>query len=708
MALRFRPATDKDKFFMKNHRDSEKGSIEKEESVLKKLMNPAKVKKCSFFTKMQKYDNATGETLYRVQPTPDPFDVETTKWMSAQQLRKRALEPSRNWIDTGSGHHRIFLEIIGCDGLPNMDTMTLTRRDQTDAFVSIVYEDSAVVTDVIRDTLSPRWMPWHQRAFVLRVLDPKSIIFIGVFDRDEVTSDDFIGRVALRPAKFIANTEYLLHYNLYDSSTTDDPTTPLDDRKAYGKLILRLRFERGAGVGGLLSTVAIPRATYVNTCEPKNLAFMKKTCMGNDVPPNCYNNSVFAGYVAEITGDCKLLVNYCSSALLDIFLWRGSAFVPVPKFYRTADQETRYVEVWAPINSIIAFVWGCVLVENPLILPSFLVFCVPWILLGSLKEESKHSSPWHKPRSITEMTKSVLGMESQVIIAPNDFKDEEIAYQVLLAEKALEAKRIDKEAMKLMEEERLRKAEETKLIGDDPINIETKHNSFTLNPLNGLLYPIQELLYNIRKGMRFTRNFVGWELPGSALVVSIACLSFSFFLAAAAPYLAWLVGWILRLVVWIFLGPLMAIADKCYFSKKIDANESNDPTKEETGIDVILTEELEKQMERARTGREDAIKLKAMRCYRFGRYVNLTPKFGVYKYPDIPLFESSALPFKPRAVEGVNVIRQEGSLLTGTMIHERAEGYPPTKYVYGVPPVGELDDEDETVEPNERTPLLLL
>lgn len=52
------------------------------------------------------------------------------------------------------------------------------------------------------------------------------------------------------------------------------------------------------------------------------------------------------------------------------------------------------------------------------------------------------------------MTKSVLGMESQVIIAPNDFKDEEIAYQVLLAEKALEAKRIDKEAMKLMEEER--------------------------------------------------------------------------------------------------------------------------------------------------------------------------------------------------------------------------------------------------------------
>lgn len=64
--------------------------------------------------------------------------------------------------------------------------MTLTRRDQTDAFVSIVYEDSAVVTDVIRDTLSPRWMPWHQRAFVLRVLDPKSIIFIGVFDRDEV------------------------------------------------------------------------------------------------------------------------------------------------------------------------------------------------------------------------------------------------------------------------------------------------------------------------------------------------------------------------------------------------------------------------------------------------------------------------------------------------------------------------------------------
>eukprot|EP00814_Leptocylindrus_danicus_P022491 CAMPEP_0116005288 /NCGR_PEP_ID=MMETSP0321-20121206/1084_1 /TAXON_ID=163516 /ORGANISM="Leptocylindrus danicus var. danicus, Strain B650" /LENGTH=657 /DNA_ID=CAMNT_0003473703 /DNA_START=224 /DNA_END=2197 /DNA_ORIENTATION=+ len=655
---------------------------------------------------MKKYNKATGETLYRVQPEPDPLDVEGTKWMSSQQLKERALEPSRNWIDAGSGNHRIFLEIIGCDGLPDMDTVSLSKRDQTDSFVSIVYEDTAVVTDVINDTLSPRWMPWHQRAFVLRVLDPKSVVFVGVFDRDEITSDDFIGHIALRPAKFIANTEYLLHYNLYDSSTTDDPTTPVDDRKVHGKLILRLRYERGSGVGALWSTITPHKTTYVNTCASKNLELMKKTCMGKDVPPDRYDTSTFVGYITEITGDSKIVLNYCGVALLNIFLWRGSVVVPIPQFKRTTDQETKYVELWAPINSIIAFAWGCVLVEHSLMLPAFLVFCVPWLLLGRLKEESKHPSPWHKPRSVVDLFKSLFNVKLHVTIAPHEFEEEELAYQKILSDKELQVKRLDEEAMKCAEEERLRKEEETKLIGDNPVDIETKYRSFTLNPLNGLLYPIQELLFNICKGMRFTRNFLKWEIPGSALTISIVCLVISIILAAAAPWLAWFVCWTLRLMVWIFLGPLMAIADKCYFSKKIDAIESHDHSTEKSSVDLTITDQLEKQMEYARTDREDAIKLKAMRCYRFGRYVNMTPTFGVSRYPDIPLLESSAMPFEPKAVDGVNVIRQKGSLLTGTMIHGREEEHPPAEHVYGVLPASSEDVVDETTEPNERSSLL--
>ena len=66
------------------------------------------------------------------------------------------------------------------------DKVSLMPRDKTDTFVSIVYEDTAVATDTINDTLSPRRMPWHQRAFELRMFDPKSSIFVGVFDRDLV------------------------------------------------------------------------------------------------------------------------------------------------------------------------------------------------------------------------------------------------------------------------------------------------------------------------------------------------------------------------------------------------------------------------------------------------------------------------------------------------------------------------------------------
>merc|ERR1719215_1638494 len=86
LALRFRLATEEDKIFMKNH-DPEKGSKEKAESGLDKSMNMAKVNKYSIFTRMKKYNKATGETLYRVQPAPDPLDVAGTKWMSSQQLK---------------------------------------------------------------------------------------------------------------------------------------------------------------------------------------------------------------------------------------------------------------------------------------------------------------------------------------------------------------------------------------------------------------------------------------------------------------------------------------------------------------------------------------------------------------------------------------------------------------------------------------------
>ena len=88
--------------------------------------------------------------------------------MTKEDLENECVKDSQHWTDTGSGNlGRLFVEILQCDDLPNLDTGAFAGN-KTDAFVSLVFEDTATVTDVIDDTLSPRWMPWTKRAFIRR------------------------------------------------------------------------------------------------------------------------------------------------------------------------------------------------------------------------------------------------------------------------------------------------------------------------------------------------------------------------------------------------------------------------------------------------------------------------------------------------------------------------------------------------------------
>lgn len=119
-----------------------------------------------------------------MRPHPDPSRPEATLWMTHDEIEGETLKESRNWVDAGSGAHgRIFVEILGCDKLPNMDVGGFAGN-KTDAFVSLVFEDIYVRTDVIDDCLSPRWPPWSQRAFVFHILHSSSQLFLGVFDYD--------------------------------------------------------------------------------------------------------------------------------------------------------------------------------------------------------------------------------------------------------------------------------------------------------------------------------------------------------------------------------------------------------------------------------------------------------------------------------------------------------------------------------------------
>lgn len=142
--------------------------------------------------------------------------------MTEDDIDTASQQPSSHWVESGSGSlGRLYVELIKADNLPNMDATSLNLRDKTDAFACMVFEDCVVNTDVITDSLSPRWMPWCRRAFVFNIAHPSSDLLLGLFDFDPEVSPlqtvsrvvsssvhDPIGRVVINVARFWQDTIY--------------------------------------------------------------------------------------------------------------------------------------------------------------------------------------------------------------------------------------------------------------------------------------------------------------------------------------------------------------------------------------------------------------------------------------------------------------------------------------------------------------------
>merc|ERR1712238_80830 len=114
--------------------------------------------------------------------------------------------------------------------------------NKTDTFITCVYEDVYGRTDVIDDCLSPRWLPWSNRAFIFSMSHPSSYLNIGVFDydagvSDQIASHDLIGRVSVDLTNFRSATEYVLRYDIYPSARI------IAGRKSRGKVMIRLRMD---------------------------------------------------------------------------------------------------------------------------------------------------------------------------------------------------------------------------------------------------------------------------------------------------------------------------------------------------------------------------------------------------------------------------------------------------------------------------------
>ena len=146
--------------------------------------------------------------------------------------------------------------------------------NKTDAFASVVFEDAVVRTDVIDDTLRPRWLPWMKRAFVFHMAHSSSQIFVGVFDSDTGMDDhDLIGKVSVDLANLKKDTTYILKYDIFKSSN-------MSGRKSRGSITLRLRFEVKDERRFLLSCLDPPPEVYVNVKTKKDFHVVKCTTDG--------------------------------------------------------------------------------------------------------------------------------------------------------------------------------------------------------------------------------------------------------------------------------------------------------------------------------------------------------------------------------------------------------------------------------------------
>jgi C2 domain len=581
--------------------------------------------------------------------------------MTDEDIRKEVMKPSQHWLDIGQGElGRIHVEVLGCEGLPNMDAGGF-MGNKTDTFISIVYEDAFARTDVIDDCLSPQFMPWTNRAFIFSMSHPSSVLNLAAFDFDGGLLDDhdLIGRVSVDISVLLPDTEYVLHYNLH-------PTNRVSNRPVNGQIKIRLRMEIFDERKLALVALQPPPPIYVNAKKRRDFRVIRETCLGN-VDEERYSVSTLKSYVEELQ-ELQYVLFYLEDAAMTLFLWRGH--LDIPLFGR---------EIKLPLHSLNAFILSTFLVEHPQLLPSFGFLSIAWIMIAIMGWRRHSENIWQHCYSYFEIMSMVLVGDSLVPPAKiepyqnfDEAKKEMESWVKRVEDAAAKAERAYAEAQKEEEE----RQEELEAIGETDIDLGTKTGGggISIDPVRAALYPIQLMLGVLCRVIRFVKNIFSWQeaffsfwISTGCIMLSVACLFVPWF---------WIIQWTARFVVWTIFGPWMKLVDVFYVSRIKPETEEERKLREKA-------ERLKRKLatteaaDRARQVRENATKMKVMKKYYFGKFSMQVPIVKQDRFIDVPLPESSAVPHKEKqltlaelAMEeaGYNRKRVPGQTLIGDMI----------------------------------------
>jgi C2 domain len=366
-----------------------------------------------------------------VKPGPDPLLVNNKQprpkslrvlsptssqmYLTSEELKLEALKPSRHWVQAGSREQslgRLYVEILSCHDLPNVD-IGESLGNKTDAFVSLIYGDTMVQTDLIDDELSPHWMPWTQRAFAMNMSkdwpNPYSqVLYIGVFGykRKPLRRHKPIGRIEIHPLHFQRDTLYELEYNLYkDSHKTH--------REAQGRIRLRLRIEMDDERAALLSSMSssLPwnspenASIYINTKTKKSWAVAQFTACGEYENGEKFSLAVLQGYIDEIVqGYLRRLIHTLQDGTRSLVFWQphNQLRIPIPGCG---------VFVF-PLYSLLCFIMGLFMVEHPQFIPGMLCLAASLFLLTQMAHRNRSPSPWKRCNSFLHYCRILIGQST--------------------------------------------------------------------------------------------------------------------------------------------------------------------------------------------------------------------------------------------------------------------------------------------------------
>lgn len=355
-----------------------------------------------------------------------------------------------------------------------------------------------------------------------------------------------------------------------------------------------------------------------------------------------------------------------NDALVSVLLWRGATNLTI---------GTRSLKL--PIHSLAAFFAAVLLVERPQLLPSFFLFGIAWIFFATMEYRSQLPDVWSRCKTYSELAKTLaLGISGSppVSIAPLEnyaeakrFADE---WRKRITESEEKAAKAYRESVRLQEEY----ANEAEEFVETDTDMSTKQGGMSIDPFKPLLYPVQQNLALVCRYVRHVKFVIFWEECYISFWVATGCI----LLGTVFLFVPWLflIKWTSRAVAWTLFGPWMKLVDIYYVSKL------EPPTEED--LELKLLKERERRrlassaaIAEARVKRENAVKLKAMKTYMFGKYVTRVPTLKEDRYRDFPLPESFAVPYKAQPVPlselamqeaGYNRTRLPGQHLVGDMI----------------------------------------